>query len=114
MKEGVVSTDEDVEPPGLAETRMPVGEIREVEREAAELSEDGREFAGDNTVEKHKGFEGDDPAARVADAGGEGVDQRFEVEMRRRADPFVDAVSVGVVDGGGVVGGGFDDGCFQV
>ena len=50
----------------------------------------------------------------MADAGGEGVDQRLEVEMRRGSDPFVDAVSVRVVDGGGVVGGGFDDGRFEV
>ena len=93
MEERVVSSDEDVEPPGFTETRMSVGEIREVERETAEFCEDGREFAGENTVEKHKGFEGDDPAARVVDAGGEGVDKSFEVE-RRRSDPFVDAVSV--------------------
>ena len=113
MKEREVCPDEDVEPPCFADARMPVGEIGEVEREAAELAKDRREFAGENSVEEHEGFEGDDPAAGVVDAGGEGVGQRFEVEGRG-SDPFVDAVSVGVVDGGGVVGGGFDDGCFEV
>ena len=54
MEESEVSSDEDVEPPGLAEARMSVGELREVERETAEFSEDGRESAGENTVEEHK------------------------------------------------------------
>lgn len=68
-EESEVGPDEDVEPPCFAETRMPVGETGEVERETAEFAEDGRELAGEDAVEKHKGFEGDDPAARVADAG---------------------------------------------
>ena len=41
------------------------------------------------------------------------VDESLEIK-RRRTDPFVDTVSVGIVDGGIVVGGGFDDSCFEI
>lgn len=96
VKKREVGTNKSIETPSLAGTGMAIREIREVEREATNLL-NGGDFAAKNTVDKHKGFQGNDPASRAVNPRGKGMNKRLDIGGRG-ADPFVDTVSIAVVN----------------
>lgn len=67
----------------------------------------------EDTEDEHEGLEGDDPVASLADAFGDGLGAGGGVGLGG-GDEGEDLMDVLVVDGNDVVGGGLEDGDFEV